>query len=232
MIMRLWLCGAIRYHMQHLKLRVTIVEDNSRYRESLESMLCLSPGFELAASFMEAQPLIDRMREDGAPDCGLVLMDLELPGLSGIEATRRLKGIWPELPVVVLTVFEDPATILEAITAGADGYLLKRASRDELLAQFRSVVDGGSPLTAGVARTILSLLRGTPGPATLLTVPLSEREQQVLKALVEGLSYKQVAASLGVSIDTVRTHIRGIYKKLQVHSAAEAVSRAIKHRLV
>jgi DNA-binding NarL/FixJ family response regulator len=135
-----------------------------------------------------------------------------------------------------LTVFEHPATVLQAICAGADGYLVKSAPPEELLAQLTAVMSGGSPLTAGVARTVLDLVRrfgptasGADGPTRL---NLTEREQQVLRGLVDGLSYKQVAAHLGVSLDTVRSHVRGMYGKLQVHGAAEAVRRAIEERLV
>src|SRR2546423_393412 len=123
-------------------------------------------------------------------------MDLDLPGMNGIEATRRLKALCPAVTVVVLTVFEDPGTILEAIGAGADGYLVKQTSAGDLLAQLRAAAAGGSPLTPRVARTILDLVRDSHTPrAPVKDLRLSDREQAVLHALVEGLSYKQAAAS-------------------------------------
>lgn len=226
-------------------LRVTIIEDNPRYRHSLETLFRHSPGFALAASYGSALTALDhvdeRLRFGSEPAWDIVLMDIELPGLSGIEATRQLKKRLPRLPVVVLTVFEEPTTILEAITAGADGYLLKKTSAPEMLAQLRVIVSGGAPLTAFVARTVLDLLRtigtnGTTDPQPFSSSPtkfdLTEREQEVLQCLVRGQSYKQSGDQLGISLDTVRTHIRGIYKKLQVHSVAEAVARAIRERLV
>lgn len=230
-------------------LRVTVIEDNPRYRHSLETLFQHSPGFALAASYGSALAALDhvdeRLRFGAEPAWDIVLMDIELPGLGGSEATRQLKKRLPHLPVVVLTVFEEPATILEAITAGADGYLLKKTSAPEMLAQLRVIVSGGAPLTAFVARTVLDLLRaiGTGGAGNAASpqpqsfssptrFDLTDREQEVLQCLVRGQSYKQSGEQLGISIDTVRTHIRGIYKKLQVHTVAEAVARAIRERVV
>ncbi len=165
-------------------------------------------------------------------------MDLELPGISGIEATKELKARLPELSIVVLTVFEDPVTIVKAIIAGADGYLLKKTPAVELLSQLRMIAADGAPLTAGVARTLLALVRKSPSLATSeatgapTRLDLTNREQEVLQCLVRGLSYKQAAEQLEVGVETIRTHIRAIYKKLQVHNAAEAVARAIREKLV
>lgn len=221
-----------------MTIRVATIEDDARYRASLEALLRLSPGMELAGSFgSPAQALTALDRDGDRADWDVLLMDLELPGMSGIEATRRIKALLPGTSIVVLTVFEEPATVLEAICAGADGYLTKATPPEELLAQVRSVVGGGSPLTAGVAHTVLDLLRHVgSGRATARAAPgdrleLSEREREVLRCLVEGMAYKQVADRLDISIDTVRTHIRHIYRKLQVHSVAEAVSRALREGL-
>jgi DNA-binding NarL/FixJ family response regulator len=163
-------------------------------------------------------------------------MDLDLPDVSGVECTRLIKQRLPSVPVVVLTVFEDRGNIIEAICAGADGYLLKRTPADALLVQLRAVVAGGSPLSAAVARTVLEVLRhvnaGRLAATEVDTVDLTERERDVLGCLVRGMSYKAVARTLDISIDTVRSHIRGVYRKLQVHSVAEAVSRALKSGIV
>jgi DNA-binding NarL/FixJ family response regulator len=226
-----------------LDLKVTIIEDDPRYRDSLETLFNHAEGFSLAASFGSAQAALDEieklLRWGCEIDWKIVLMDIDLPGVNGIEATRRLKRSLPRVSVIVLTVFEEPATILEAITAGADGYLLKKTLAGELLSQLRMMVAGGAPLTAGVARTVLALLRSsnshTPrhfASASPSKLDLTEREQEVLQCLVRGLSYKQAADYLNISLDTVRTHIRAVYKKLQVHSVAEAVARAIHDRLV
>ncbi len=220
-------------------VRVAVLEDDAHYRRGLESLIEYAPGFALAASHERAHALLSelerRIARGAGPGWDLLLTDLGLHESSGIEVTRRARRLAPDLPVVVLTVFEEPSTILEAICAGADGYLLKKTPPAELLAQLRAIVEGGSPLTPGVARSVLDLLRSGARPAQVAPLPdlhLSGREREVLRLLVRGLGYKQVAAELGVSIDTVRTYIRRIYGKLQVHSVAEAVGRAIRDRLV
>src|ERR1051325_4436066 len=146
-----------------MHLNVAIVEDNPRYRHSLETLFGHTTGFSLAKSFGSAEAALDEadktIRWGRDANWDVVLRDLELPGINGIEATRRLKRIMPQLSVVVLTVFEDPTTLLEAISAGADGYLLKRTTAPELLSQLRVILGGGAPLTAIVARKVLELLR-------------------------------------------------------------------------
>lgn len=223
-------------------LRVAVVEDDARYRATLERFFTSLAGFELAASFGSPYAALQAaeqiVRGGQAPPWDVVLMDLELPGMSGLEATRKLKRLLPQLPVIVLTVFEDPAIVLEAISAGADGYLAKKISAPELRTQLRSILDEGAPLTPSVARTLLTFVRQSHRPATRsgraapARLELTEREQDVLKGLVRGMAYQQVADYLGISIETVRTHVRSIYSKLQVHNVAEAVSHAIRNRLV
>lgn len=218
-------------------VRVVTVEDDPRYRASLETLLRHAREFELVGAFASPADALAAMAPWGAtsraPD--LVLMDLELPGMTGIECTRRVKELFPSVAVVVLTVFEDRTRLVEAITAGADGYLLKRTPAALLLEQLRSVMAGGSPLSAGVARTVLEIIRqirpeGVDGDST--EVDLTPRERDVLACLVRGMSYKAVARELEVSIDTVRSHIRSVYRKLQVNNVAEAVGRALREGLV
>lgn len=227
-----------------MTFRAVTVEDDRRYRRSLEELLSATPDFALAGSFGTAETALDRARElaggSGSLRWDLVLMDLELPGMGGVEATRAVKEVMPGASVVVLTVFREPGTVLEAICAGADGYLAKRLPPDEILEEIRSVMEGGSPLSPGVARTVLRLLRrmggGEPGGEAADAGPsrlgLTDREQEVLRCLVEGLSYKRAAAELEISHNTVRSHVRSIYSKLQVRNVAQAVSRAIREGLV
>jgi DNA-binding NarL/FixJ family response regulator len=228
-----------------MDLSIVILEDDPRYRHSLETLFNNAPGFRFGASFSSAHAMLQELenheRAGRDPSWQLALVDIELPGMNGIEATRRLKKLLPALTVVMLTVFEDPTIILEAITAGADGYLLKRTSAPELLSQLKAIASGGSPLTPDVARTVLSLLREKTSnrisgqflrTASPTKLDLTEREHAVLQTLVKGLSYKQTGLQLNISIDTVRTHIRAVYRKLQVHSVAEAVARAIREKLV
>jgi DNA-binding NarL/FixJ family response regulator len=224
------------------RIRVLAVEDDARYRASLEVLLRHTEDFALAGSYATPAAVLAALEPgedpDGPPACDLVLMDLEMPGMSGVECTRRVKALLPDVAVVVLTVFEDRDTIVEAISAGADGYLLKRTPASQLLQQLRDVMAGGSPLSAGVARTVLDLVRqlNRPGPSRAAPGPpavdLTPREAEVLGCLVQGMSYKATAASLGISIDTVRTHIRAIYGKLQVRNVADAVRRALREKLV
>jgi DNA-binding NarL/FixJ family response regulator len=225
-------------------IRVVTIEDDPQYRSSLELLFRHAGDFELVESFGSPQAALERLdgtpAENGAagdPGWELVLMDVDLPGMDGIACTRRIKALLPDAAVVVLTVFEERATIVEAICAGADGYLLKRTPAAELLTQLRAIAVGGAPISAGVARTVLDLLRrlgpvparGTDsGPGFELT----EREVEVLRCLVQGSSYKRTAQQLDISIDTVRSHVRSVYSKLQVHSVAEAVSRALREGIV
>lgn len=222
-------------------LRVVIVEDDPLYREGLETLLSAEPGIEIAGVFPAPAPLLASARglsgDGSAPRWDIAIMDVEMPGMNGIAATRELKALVPEIGVVILTVFEESSTILEAICAGADGYLLKTAAPAEIIEQVRLVEAGGSPLTPGVARTVLGLLRRfgdpvEPRPAAAPAVDLSDREHEVLRGLARGLSYKQVAADLGISIDSVRSYVRRLYRKLQVHSVTEAILRAMRSGLV
>lgn len=226
-----------------MAFRTVTVEDDRRYRRSLEQLLTATEDFSLAGSFGNAEAAIEAVdlpgAKPGAAGWDLVLMDLDLPGMDGVEATRRLRELVPGATVVVLTVFESPATVLEAICAGADGYLAKRLPPEELLDELRSVMAGGSPLSPGIARTVLGIVRRlgsdradgglSGGPGRL---GLTRRERDVLRCLVDGLPYKQVADELGISHNTVRSHVRSIYGKLQVQNVAQAVGRALREGLV
>jgi len=216
------------------RLRVVVVEDDARYRTSLEALLGNSLGFSLVASFSDAERALAWFQVAAATEFDVVIMDIDLPRMSGIDATARLLARFPDAAVVMLTVFEEPSAILAAICAGASGYLLKRTSARVLLAQLQSIAGGGAPMTAGVARTVLQLLRRSTSTTrgTSGRLDLTEREQDVLRCLVRGLSYQQTADELLIRLDTVRTHIRALYKKLQVHSVAAAVTRAIREGLV
>lgn len=226
-------------------VRVTIVEDNPAYRESLLTFLGHAKGFSVAEAFGNAEKFLAFVREvsrrDDARPWDLVLMDIELPGISGIEATRELRQMFPDLPVVMLTVFEDPRVILEAISAGANGYVLKKATARELVDQLRGVMQGGAPLSPAVASTVIDIVRklnvnagdrSSPAATAPSRLDLTDREQDVLRCLVRGLSYIETAENLGISEGTVRTHVRAVYRKLQVHSVAQAIRKAMDCGLV
>ena len=211
-------------------------------RSGLETLFSHSPGFALAGSYPSADAALVAAAGGAIEGWDVMFLDIDLPGTSGIAAARRLKTLRAELAIVMLTVFEEPATMLQAICAGADGYVLKKSSARQLLEQAKLAAEGGAPLTAPVARSILDLVRqlggdaaggaGAAGAKAPTRLALSERERQVLRELVDGKGYKQIGEALGVHIDTVRSHVRHLYKKLQVHSAAEAVARAVREQLV
>ncbi len=216
-----------------MPVRIAIVEDNPEYRAGLAALLGAEAGFEVVDVFAAAAPAIEAAERGARWD--LVLTDLGLPDRPGTDVIRQVKALHPALPVVALTVFEEPPRIVDAICAGADGYLLKRTEADELITQLRAVLAGGSPLTPGVARTVLDVLRrgdASPAEDAAAEIDLSPREREVLRLLAEGLVVKQAADRLGISLETARTYVRRIYEKLQVRTVAHAVSRAVRDRLI
>lgn len=219
-----------------MTVTVAVVEDNAGFRQTLELVLAHTPGFALGGAFGSVEAMA-RALEDPRVRAGawdVVLMDLDLPGASGLDGIRQVKGKFPGVAVVVCTVFEEPATVISAIGAGADGYLVKGTPLDALLEHVRVVAEGGASLSASIARTLLDVVRrSTPSAAASpARLDLSDREREVLRCLVDGASYKQAADQLGISQNTVRTHVKALYKKLQVQNVAEAVSRAVRQGLV
>lgn len=221
-------------------MRLAAVEDDPRFRSSLALLLRNLPGFELKASYASAKPLLDLARQTRALQMpapwDLVLTDIGLPDINGIELTRELVTLFPQLRVVVLSVFEDPANVLAAICAGADGYLLKGVSSDEMVAQLEQIRHGRVTLSTALAGTVLRLVRESHKTSFVSAnlprdLGLSLRQLDVLRALVDGLSYREIGERLEIATDTVRGHIRQIYSTLQVHSVAEAVSYALRHGL-
>lgn len=221
-----------------MNIRVALVEDNVGFRQAVEMVLSLTPGFEHAGSYGSVEAMTRALDDPRARAAtwDVVLMDLDLPGASGLEGIRVLKSRQPRTAALVCTVFEEPATVIEAIGAGADGYLVKGSPVDHLLEQLRVVAEGGGSLSAGVARTLLEVVRRNTAfpaaPGAPARLDLTDRERDVLRCLVDGHSYKQAADDLGISSNTVRTHVKALYKKLQVQNVAEAVSRAVRERLV
>lgn len=217
--------------------RVVTVEDDPRYRASLAALVGCVSGLVLSASHAAAEPLLAEARKlhklgmDAPWD--VVLTDLNLPGIDGIALTRELKQLFPQIEIIVLTVFEEPASVLAAICAGASGYLVKSSSVEEITVQITTLGLRGAPLSASVAHTLLQLVRANGHPQFFSGVPrdlgLTRRQTEVLRALVDGLSYQQIGTRLEISVDTVRSHIRQIYAALQVHSVAEAVTYALRH---
>ena len=201
------------------KVDVVLIEDHEAYRSSLEFFLN-SSGRVDCRSFQDAEAALSSL-ETHRPD--IVIMDINLPGMDGIACTRKIKERWPAVQVLICTVHEDDEKIFDALRAGATGYILKRTSIDEIIEAIRQVLAGGSPMTPAIARRVVGSF--VPPKLNEGLNALSDREQEVLDLLVAGLRVKEIADKLFVSANTVRTHIRHIYEKLQVQSRVEAVNR-------
>jgi DNA-binding NarL/FixJ family response regulator len=211
-----------------MNIRVGIVEDDTSIRESVASLISSVPGYSCADVYDSVESALTSMREP-VPD--VLLMDINLGGMSGIEGVRRLKGLFPAMQVLMLTVFEENDKIFQSLCAGASGYLLKRTAPEKIIEAIAEVHHGGAPMTASVARKVLTLFSTVAPPAEPGT-SLTPREQEILQLLVTGASYKKIARDLFISFDTVNSHIKNIYGKLQVHSKTEAVAKALRQRLV
>lgn len=215
-----------------MKTRLVIIEDDDHTRRILTEIVASAPEVELIRAYSRCAPAIEELPAL-KPD--VVLTDINLPEINGVEAVRRLKPLIPQTQFLMLTVYEDPEHIFAALAAGATGYLLKSTRREELLEAIAQIRAGGSPMSSGIARKVVqSFAAARPAPAPSLAPPelsaLSPREQSVLDLLSKGYLYKEIADSLGVSVPTVNTYIRRIYEKLQVHSRTQAVSKYLRQQ--
>jgi DNA-binding NarL/FixJ family response regulator len=202
-------------------IKVSIADDQADLRENIAGFVDAAAGFRCLSGYASAEEALVHLVKD-QPD--VVLMDINLGGMSGIDCVRQLKPLLPSTQIVMLTVFEDTEKIFSALTAGASGYLLKRLAPAKLLEAIREVQEGGSPMSSPIARKVVESLRKAPAAADANS-ELSPREREVLNGLAEGRAYKQIADGLGVSIHTVRNYIRRIYEKLHVQSRTEAVAK-------
>ena len=207
-----------------MSISVSIVEDNDKLRATLARVLNRAEGFRCLSQYANAEDALKDLPQV-RPD--VVLMDINLPGMNGVQCVRQLKALLPEIQVMMLTVYEDTENIFNALAAGASGYMLKRTSSKELLEAIREVHRGGSPMTMHIARKVVQSFQHTAATAQA-TENLSEREQQVLDLLSQGLMYKEIAEKLGISYETVHTYIRRIYEKLQVRTRTEAVAKFLR----
>jgi DNA-binding NarL/FixJ family response regulator len=209
-------------------IRVAIVEDQRRTREGLRALIDGSEGFDCIAAWSSMEEALEA-RPRPSPD--VILTDLELPGISGIDGIPELRRLHPDTTLVVLTVYEDNDRVFRALCAGATGYLLKNTPPAKLLECLRDAVNGGAPMSPEIARQVVELFRRFR-PPDRSNYSLTPHEIRLLKLLVEGHSYKTAAHELQVSVNTVAFHIRSIYQKLQVHSKSEAVVRALRENLL
>jgi DNA-binding NarL/FixJ family response regulator len=199
---------------------VAIVEDNPELRSTLSRIVSDAPGCELVGSSDTAEEALAKFPKL-SPD--IVLMDIHLPGRSGIECTRKLRDLCPDTRVLILTVYDDSENILNALKAGANGYLLKRASPQEIVRAISDVHEGGAPMSSQIARKVVASFRETPpDPAT---ETLTDRESEVLGFLTKGYSTKEIAERMSISLNTIKTHLKHIYAKLHVRSRAEILLR-------
>lgn len=207
---------------------VALIEDEPTIREGLASLIHGTPGYCITGKYPSIETALPQI--DGClPD--VVLIDIGLPGISGIEGIRQLKATHANLPLMVLTVYDDDQRIFEALCAGAYGYLLKKTPPAKLLESINEVVNGGAPMSPEVARRVVAIFR-TFRPPERVDYHLTPHELRMLRLLAEGHTYKTAAAKLDITVHTVWFHLRHVYEKLQVHSKSEAVAKAIRTRLV
>jgi DNA-binding NarL/FixJ family response regulator len=202
-------------------IRISVVDDDDRVRLTLADAVGRFEGCACVGSYSSGEEALAGIPLN-PPD--VVLMDINMPGMNGIECVGRLKGKHPGIEVVMLTVYHDADSVFKSLAAGANGYLLKRAQREELQAAIHQVLAGGSPMSSQIARKVVQAFR-QPVPAENETSKLSAREQEVLALLAKGFSYKEIASQLNIGYDTVHNYIRRVYEKLRVRSRGEAVAK-------
>jgi DNA-binding NarL/FixJ family response regulator len=211
-------------------LRVWLLEDHDAFRRNVLRLLGHTPDIQADHAFSSAEALLEQLNGSSQVPPQVLLLDLGLPGMSGLDVIREVTRLAPDCRIIVLTVFEDEDKISRALTTGACGYLLKTAQPDEIIDAIRQAADGGTPMSPRVARSLIDILARLTQPAT--HVDLSPREREMLKCLVDGLTNKEIATRMDVSPHTVDSYARTLFSKLKVRSRASAVARALKDRLV
>ncbi len=209
------------------KYTVVIFDDNAPLRNSLTLLINDTDNFEVIGSFDDCSQVMEDI-ETASPD--VVLMDINMPGINGIEAVGKIKKIFPEQPILMLTAFDDDKNIFNAIAAGANGYILKNSPPEKLLFAMQEVMEGGAPMTPSIAKKVLAHLQSNR--IVEEEFKLNPRENEVIQHLVNGLPYKQIANKMNITYATVRFHMKNIYQKLHVSSMTEVVAKAIKHHLL
>jgi DNA-binding NarL/FixJ family response regulator len=209
-------------------IRVMLIEDQRDVREGLAVLINGSPGFRCVGAFRTMEEAL-RVMGNELPD--VVLTDIGLPGMSGVEGTKVVKERHPDLPVVALTVYDDDEDVFDALCAGASGYLLKNTPPARLLESLSEVASGGAPMSPEVARRVINLFREFRPPERA-SHRLTPQETGLLKLIIDGHSYKTAAVELGISVSTISFHLQNIYNKLQVHSKSEAVAKALRNKIV
>ncbi len=209
-------------------IKVALFDDNNSLRDSIAMLLSETKDFSLCGSFSHCLDVIDDIDKCN-PD--VIIMDIDMPGINGIEGVKIIRKKFPHLQILMFTVFDNDEKVFAAIKAGAGGYILKNASSQQLLAAISEVYNGGAPMTPGIAKKVLQQFKNILPEELKEDYDLSHREKEVLGLLVDGLSYKMIAGKLNITYDTVRAHMKKIYEKLHVSSMTEAVAKAINKNL-
>jgi DNA-binding NarL/FixJ family response regulator len=209
-------------------IRLLIYEDNPQLREGLTMLIDGTDGFDVMAGFKNCNHVVEQVE---AFDPDVILMDIDMPGINGLEGLKLIRKTNQKVKVLMLTVFDDNKNVFEALKNGANGYILKKTPPNKLLEYIQEASTGGAPMTASIATQVLQMFSQLHGQSND-AYNLSDREKEVLQLLVNGYSYKMIASEMFIAIDTVRSHIKKIYEKLQVNSKSEAVAKAFKDKLV
>jgi len=211
-----------------MSIKIIVFDDNKHIRESLSLLLVTDPRFNLAGAYNDAEDA-ERLISAISPD--VVLMDIDMPGKNGIDAVGDIHKVFPTLPIIMLTVFEDEDRVFRSLRNGALGYILKSTAPERLLDAITEVMQGGAPMSPSIARKVMSHLQAEASPQKI-DYSLTQREKDVLALLVEGNSYKMIADKLEIGFETVRSHIKKIYDKLHVQTMTEAVSKTLREKLL
>ncbi len=211
-------------------IKLSIIEDIDEVRQGLKYLIDADPGIKVLKTYNQAEKFIDSFPLFDVPN--IILMDIGLPGMSGIEATKVIKKEYPGIDILILTIFEEEDKILNAIQAGATGYILKNTRPGELISQIKSIHTGGAPISPQIARKILDEFRKKTKSIEKREYNLTPREKEILKSIVEGLTYKEISLKHGIASSTVKKHILHIYRKLQVNSKVEFIKKVIDENLI
>ncbi len=208
-----------------MKAVIGIVEDNKKIRDLIQRYLDMQDDMECPVAVDSVEEMLDYLEKHSRPQ--IILMDIQLPGMSGIKGMEVIKGKYPDVEIIMLTVYHDSHKIFDSLVAGASGYLLKHTSLPEIKESIVDLLNGGAPMSPQIARKVISHFK-KPTPKKDENSTLTSREQDIVNGLVDGLSYKMIADRFDISIDTVRAHIRNIYKKLHVNSKAEVIAKSLR----
>lgn len=217
-------------HLKNSRIGIVIVEDEREVRLGLKYLLNLDRDLMVVKGYQRAEELLEDLERDIVPD--IILMDINLPGMDGITATKRIKDRYPGIEILMLTIFEEKGKIVKALQAGAMGYILKGTDPKELAAQIKTLYSGGTPISPKAARKLIDEIQHPGGDASPRDYKLTPKETDILKNIVEGYTYKEIADIQGISGSTVKTHIMHIYRKLEVNSKVEFVKKVLKEELI